>query len=227
MRRATGRFSLSAPHRGKRDCMRKAFSSLAALALAAAPVSIAAGATAKPMAAPMSMKYGTMPKCTAKSGPVVWYVAAAKRYYMKGSEPYGKGSGKYVCRTTAAAGGAKAGAAGHTGTAGTGAAMGSPSSPMTMAPRPMSSSLPNTNSPGNPMTSPMPGNTAGPGLPGSTNAAPGSRGSPMPAPSGMGSGSGNQGNTGAPGAGGQVPNNPASSTNSTTPGPSPSPSMRP
>jgi hypothetical protein len=34
--------------------------------------------------------------------------------------------------------------------------------------------------------------------------------------------SGNQGNTGAPGAGGQVPNNPASSSNS-NPNPSPSP----
>jgi len=36
-------------------------------------------------------------------------------------------------------------------------------------------------------------------------------------------GSGNQGNTGAPGAGGQVPNNPASSSNSTSPSPQSSP----
>ena len=40
--------------------------------------------------------------------------------------------------------------------------------------------------------------------------------------------SGNQGNTGAPGAGGQVPNNPASTSNShPNPSPSPRPSPRP
>ena len=48
---------------------------------------------------------------------------------------------------------------------------------------------------------------------------------PMPTPQPVSSGnpmSGNQGNTGAPGAGGQIPNNPASSSNN-SPSPSPHP----
>ena len=37
------------------------------------------------------------------TGPVVWYMAAAKTYYLKGSSHYGKGMGMYVCRATAVA----------------------------------------------------------------------------------------------------------------------------
>jgi hypothetical protein len=159
-----------------------------------------------------------MPHCTAKTGPVVWFMASAKLYYVKGSSHWGKGMGTYVCRATAVARGGHAGT-GMTGGTSHGTTGGSSPMPMTMtmAPRPMSS--PST------MTSPMPmpGNSPGPGLPNSTNAAPGSMGSPMPSMS-PGPTSGNQGNTGAPGAGGQVPNNPASSSNSN---PSPRPSPRP
>jgi hypothetical protein len=61
--------------------------------------------------------------------------------------------------------------------------------------------------------------TSAPGIPNGTNAAPGSRATPSSGGS-MNPSSGNQGNTGAPGAGGQVPNNPAAT-------PNPRPSMRP
>ena len=182
--------------------MRILVGGVAAAAFALGSMSVAsaqctmAGMMAKPM-----------PHCTAAAGPVVWYMASAKRYYLKGSAHYGKGAGAYVCRATAVARGGKPGATG---------AMGGHASPLpatkTMAPRPMPSSAPGT----------MPsGSTPGPGVPNSTNAAPGSMSSPGPMASGNPT-SGNQGNTGAPGAAGQVPNNPASSSNS-NPNPSPSP----
>ncbi|HEY0395772.1 MAG TPA: hypothetical protein VGD01_14835 [Candidatus Elarobacter sp.] len=217
--------------------MRIALSGLAVLALAATSVSAAIGATPGSMSGGM-MKSAMMPKCTASSGPVVWYMAPAKKFYMKGAAQYGKGTGKYVCRATAMTGGGKpgmAGSMGHGAMGGrssggssmggasssggssmggsSGGQMGTPSTPMTMAPKPI--------------ISPMPGGSMSPAIPGSTNAAPGSRGSPMPSASGsMGNASGNQGNTGAPGAGGQVPNNPASSSNSASPAPSSSPRPR-
>jgi hypothetical protein len=162
-----------------------------------------------------------MPHCSAKSGPVVWFMASAKTYYMKGSMHYGKGKGMYVCRATAVARGGHAGTGMMGGSHGTmGGSHATPGSSMpgtmTMAPRPMPSS------PSSAMPGSMPRTTPGPGLPNSTNAAPGSMGSsPMPMTSGNPT-SGNQGNTGAPGAAGQVPNNPASSSNS-NPNPSPSP----
>ncbi len=174
----------------------------------------------------------SMPHCTAATGPVVWYKASAKTYYMKGSMHYGKGKGMYLCRATAVARGGHPGMAGtmggmhgtmggsHGSMGGSHGTMGGHGSPMpmpmtmTMAPRPMST-------PGSAMPGSMP-STPGPGLPNSTNAAPGSQGSsPRPMTSGNPM-SGGQGNTGAPGAGGQVPNNPASSSNS-NPNPSPSP----
>jgi hypothetical protein len=67
------------------------------------------------------------------------------------------------------------------------------------------------------------GGSHGPSMPMPMTMAP----RPMPSANPASSGnpmSGNQGNTGAPGAGGQVPNNPASSSNNN---PSPSPSPRP
>jgi hypothetical protein len=176
---------------------------VAAFALGSISVAPAAPCT---MSGMMGTKF--MPHCTAATGPVVWYMASTKTYVLKGSARYGKGAGAYLCRTSAVARGGKAGMAGAMG--------GSHGSTMpatqTMRPRPMSSSAPGS----------MPStNTPGPGLPNSTNAAPGSMGSPRPMSSGNPT-SGNQGNTGAPGAGGQVPNNPASSSNS-NPNPSPSP----
>ena len=161
-----------------------------------------------------NMMSHSIPHCTAKTGPVVWYMASAKTYYVKGSARYGKGMGMYVCKATAVARG------GHPGVSGTMGAHGMPAA-QTMMPRPMSSAPSTMTSPGGAMATPMPRTTGGPGLPGSTNAAPGSQGSPRPMTSGNPT-SGNQGNTGAPGAGGQVPNNPASSSNS-NPNPSPSP----
>ena len=182
------------------------------------------------------MSHSMMPHCTAKTGPVVWYMASAKMYFLKGSMHYGKGMGKYVCRATAVAGGGRPGMAGshgmmggsHGTMGGSHGTMGGSHGTMggshqmtmpptqTMRPRPMSSS------PSNSMPGSMPQATPGPGLPNSTNAAPGSQGSsPRPMTSGNPM-SGGQGNTGAPGAGGQVPNNPASSSNS-NPNPSPSP----
>ena len=157
---------------------------------------LAIGSMSGAVAAPCTMTGmmgHAMPKCSAATGPVVWYMAATKTYYLKGASHYGKGRGTYVCRATAVARG------GHPGTSGTtsggthGTTGGSHPMPMTMtmAPRPMSSA------PSSPMTSPMPSSSGNPA-------------------------SGNQGNTGAPGAGGQVPNNPASSSNS-NPNPSPSP----
>jgi hypothetical protein len=162
--------------------MRILMSSAVAVAIAVGSTSVA-GAAQCTMSGMMG--HGAshmMPKCTAKTGPVVWFIAAAKTYYLKGSAHYGKGMGTYVCRATAVARGGHPGAAGPMG--GPHAMPGAMPSAMTMAPRPMTSA---------PMASPVPR----------------SSGNPM---------SGNQGNTGAPGAGGQVPNNPAS-----TPNPSPSP----
>jgi hypothetical protein len=189
----------------------------------AAVAAFALGSMTAAVAAPCTMTGGmmghAMPKCSVKAGPVVWFMASTKTYYMKGSAHWGKGMGTYVCRATAVARGGHPGMgtmSGSHGTMGGSHAMPSTAMPsaMTMAPRPMSS-------PSGAMTSPMPRTTPGPGLPNSTNAAPGSMGSPMPSSSGNPT-SGNQGNTGAPGAGGQVPNNPASTTNS-NPNPSPSP----
>jgi hypothetical protein len=163
-----------------------------AAAVAFALGTMSAGGAAQCTMAGMMMH--PMPHCTAKTGPVVWFMASTKAYYLKDSSAYGKGSGAYVCRATAVArgghpgphvGGAHGTMGGSHGTMG-----GSHGAPMpmtmTMAPRPMTSATPSPSG-GNPM-------------------------------------SGNQGNTGAPGAGGQVPNNPASSSNNN---PSPSPSPRP
>jgi hypothetical protein len=190
----------------------------------AAAAAFALGSMTVALAAPCTTGGGmmrhAMPKCSATTGPVVWYMASAKTYFVKGSSHYGKGMGMYVCRATAVArgghpgmgmmGGSHGSMGGSHGSMGGSHAMPGSSTPasampsaMTMAPRP------------------MPPTTPGPGLPNSTNAAPGSMGSPMPMTSGSPA-SGNQGNTGAPGAGGQVPNNPASSSNS-NPNPSPSP----
>jgi hypothetical protein len=183
----------------------------------AAATALAIGSMSMAVAAPCTMPGGMsghfIPHCTPKTGPVVWFMASAKTYYMKGSSHYGKGMGMYVCRATAVARGGHPGM-GMMGGGSHGTMGGSHGAPMpmtmTMAPRPMPSS-PSTTS-----------GTPGPGLPNSTNAAPGSQGSsPRPMTSGNPT-SGNQGNTGAPGAGGQVPNNPASTSNS-NPNPSPSP----
>lgn len=185
----------------------------------AAVAAFALGSTTAGVAARCTMMTGmsshAMPKCSPVTGPVVWWMASAKTYFLKGSSHYGKGTGTYVCRATAVAHGGHAGTGAMSGSHGSmsgahGSMGGSHATPgsampmtMTMAPRP------------------MPGTTPGPGLPNSTNAAPGSMGSPMPAASGNPA-SGNQGNTGAPGAGGQVPNNPASTSNS-NPSPTPHP----
>jgi hypothetical protein len=191
--------------------MKVLMSGAAAAAFALGSMSVAAAAPCT-----MSGMMGhsvLMPHCAVKTGPVVWWMASTKTYYMKGSSHYGKGTGTFACRATAVARG------GHPGTAGTmggshGSTMSMPAT-KTMAPRPMPSA------PGSAMPGSMPQATPGPGLPNSTNAAPGSQGSPRPMSSGNPT-SGNQGNTGAPGAGGQVPNNPASSSNS-VPNASPSP----
>ncbi|HEY0382656.1 MAG TPA: hypothetical protein VGC72_10685 [Candidatus Elarobacter sp.] len=196
----------------------------------AVAVAMAVGSMSVAVAGPCTMGgmmgHGTghfMPKCTAKTGPVVWFMAAAKTYYLKGSAHYGKGMGMYVCRATAVARGGHPGPGGSMrGPHATPGSMPMPPA-RTMVPRPMSSP------PAAPMTSPvpLPRTTTGPGLPNSTNAAPGSQGSPAPGSSGNPM-SGNQGNTGAPGAGGQVPNNPASTSNSSpNPSASPRPSPRP
>ncbi len=197
----------------------------------AAVAAFALGSMTVAVAAPCTMTGGmmshAMPKCTVKTGPVVWYMAAAKTYYMKGSSHYGKGNGMYACRATAVARGGKPGMAGSMGSHGS---MGSSHGSMGGSHAMPGSSMPGSTAPGSAMPSamtmaprPMPQTTPGPGLPNSTNAAPGSLGSPMPMSSGNPT-SGNQGNTGAPGAGGQVPNNPASSSNSS---PNPKPSPRP
>jgi hypothetical protein len=44
-----------------------------------------------------------MPHCTPMTGPVVWYVASTRAYFLKGSAAWGKGAGTYVCRATAVA----------------------------------------------------------------------------------------------------------------------------
>jgi hypothetical protein len=70
-------------------------------------------------------------------------------------------------------------------------------------------------------TRPQHHTTGGSPMPMTMTMAPRPMTTPNPASSGNPM-SGNQGNTGAPGAGGQVPNNPASSSNN-NPSPSPSP----
>lgn len=179
---------------------------IAAFALGSMSAAVAAPCTMSGMSHGSSTTT-MMPRCTARTGPVVWYVPATKTYIVRGSAHAGMGSGTYVCRATAVARGGHMAAMTHASMHGSGSSM-----PIakTMAPRPM------------PPGGAMPGNTPGPGLPNSTNAAPGSIGSPLPA--GGNPASGNQGNTGAPGAGGQVPNNPASTSNSN---PNPRPSPRP
>ncbi|MDP9107338.1 MAG: hypothetical protein M3N49_15595, partial [Candidatus Eremiobacteraeota bacterium] len=131
----------------------------------------ALGSMTVAVAAPCTMTGGVMghamPKCSATTGPVVWFIASAKTYFLKGSSHYGKGMGMYVCRATAVARG------GHPGMSTMGGAHGSMGgshampgsampSTMTMAPRPMST-------PGGAITSPMPRTTPGLGLPNSTN----------------------------------------------------------
>jgi hypothetical protein len=189
--------------------MRSIVSGVAAFALAAASATVA-------FAAPCTMSMGgttgmTMPKCSASNGPVVWWIASTKSYYMKGSPMYGKGHGKYACRATAVAAGghpgkAMAGSTSHGmggamshGTSG-GMSHGTMGSPMPMSTGPSNSGSGPTVTP--PASQPLGGQSPAAG----TN---------------MGNSSGNQGNTGAPGAGGQTPNNPASSTNNATPRPRP------
>ena len=159
--------------------MRILISGAAAVALALGSVS--AGAAA-PCTMPGMATTIAMPHCTAKTGPVVWFIVSVKLYYLKGSPQYGKGNGTYVCKAVAVARG------GHPGRAMTSGSQAMPPA-RTMVPRPMPGS----------MNSPLPSPMA------STNPT-----------------SGNQGNTGAPGAGGQVPNNPASTSNN-NPSPTPHP----
>ena len=168
----------------------------------AAAVAFALGTTSIGGAAQCTMAgmmMHPMPHCSAKTGPVVWFMSSTKAYYLKDSSAYGKGTGAYVCRATAVARGGHPGphvgashgmmGGSHSNMGGSHGMMGgSHGSPMpmtmTMAPRPMTSATPSPSG-GNPM-------------------------------------SGGQGNTGAPGAGGQIPNNPASTSNN-SPSPSPHP----
>jgi len=121
--------------------MRILFTGAAVAALALSSTA-GAGATSCTMNGMMSHP---MPKCTTKTGPVVWFRAPAKTFYMKGSSHYGKGMGMYVCRATAVARGGHAGMAGMMGGS-HGMMGGSHGSAMpitqTMAPRPMSSGNP-------------------------------------------------------------------------------------
>ena len=141
-----------------------------------------------------------VPHCTAKSGPVVWWMASAKTYYLKGSSHYGKGTGTYACRATAVARGGHPGMAGTMG--GSHGMMGGSHGMMGGSHGTMGGSH------GSPM--PMTMTMAPRAMP---SASPPSGGNPM---------SGGQGNTGAPGAGGQIPNNPGSTSNN-SPSPSPHP----
>lgn len=195
----------------------------------AAIAAFALGSVTVAVAAPCMMDGGmmshSMPHCTPRTGPVVWFTPSTKSFYRKGSSRWGKGTGMYVCRAAAVAHGGhpvnmnRGEMNGHHGMMG-----GSHAAPGSSMP---GSSMPGSSMPGTmtmaprPMSSPTPGL----GLPNSNNAAPGSQGSPRPMTSGNPM-SGGQGNTGAPGAGGQVPNNPASTSNS-YPNPSPSASPRP
>ena len=195
--------------------LRKMLSGIAVLALATASVT---AAFAMPMGS-MNMGGGMMPKCTSATGPVVWMSTSTKIYHMKGTPKYGKGKGMYVCRSTAMAhgghaammGGSMGGSMGH-GSMGGGA---------------MNHSIHGASTHGGT----MPASTPGPLNGGATSGT--SMGSPMPKatppltpgspmPNGnMGNSSGGQGNTGGPGAGGQTPNNPASTSNNATPQPRP------
>lgn len=199
--------------------MRSSLSGIAAMALVAISTSVAVAA---PSAMSVAMMHGShmMPKCTPTTGPVVWWMASTKTYYLKGASMYGKGMGVYACRAAAVARGGKPGKSMmHGGSMTHGDSMphgGAMPPAMTMAPRPMSTS---GSMPSGSTSAPMPMGNAAPGAQSNTP-VPASSGNPM---------SGNQGNTGAPGAGGQVPNNPASTSNSNpNPGsPSPRPSPRP
>jgi len=52
----------------------------------------------------MSAGMGTMmPACKPSSNYVVWYVKSTKTYYTRGNAMFGRGSGKYVCRSAAIA----------------------------------------------------------------------------------------------------------------------------
>jgi hypothetical protein len=167
---------------------------LASLAAAALSAGSTSGAFAASCTMTGMMMGPAMPHCTPVTGPVVWLVTTAKLYYLKGSPMYGKGKGAYVCRATAVARGAHPGRSTMGGPHGT---MGGSHDTM--------------------------GGSHGPSLPVTKTMVPRPMSSASP-PSGGNPMSGNQGNTGAPGAGGQVPNNPASSSNNN---PSPSPSPRP
>ena len=206
--------------------MRTMVSGVAAFALVAASAAVA-------FAAPCTMTMGgttstMMPKCTSTTGPVVWWVASTKMYYMKGSATYGKGHGMYACRATAVARG------GHPGKAMAGGAMshgaGGAMSHGTMAPSSGGTMPMSTTAPGGMMRSPAPmstgsmGTGTGAATPGAMVTPPATRplgGQTPPATTNMGNSSGGQGNTGAPGAGGQTPNNPASTTNNASPVPRP------
>jgi hypothetical protein len=207
--------------------MRTMVSGVAAFALVAASAAVA-------FAAPCAMNMGgttgmMMPKCTSTTGPVVWWVASTKTYYLKGSAMYGKGHGMYACRATAVARG------GHPGKAMAGGSMshgeGGAMSHGTMAPSSGGAMPMSTTAPGGMMRSPAPMSTGGSMGTGSGSATPGAMVTPPasrplggqtpPATTNMGNSSGGQGNTGAPGAGGQTPNNPGSTSNNATPVPRP------
>ena len=127
-----------------------------------------------------------MPKCTAATGPIVWWTASTKTYHMKGTPMYGKSSGKYVCKATAMHAGGKMAAMTHSngsmgngsmghGSMGTGGNMGSP---MTMGPRPASSAPGAMGS-----ASGNQGNTGAPGAGGQVPNNPGSTSNNNPSPS--------------------------------------------
>lgn len=183
--------------------MRKILSGIAVLALTTASATVAIAA---PPAMAMSHAMG-MPKCTSASGPVVWYMSATKKYFAKGAAMYGKGSGKYVCKGTAAKmKGAHMGAmgammshphrkSGVTTNGSTTMRPGAPAPPTPGAMAPGSMATPGAMAPGS-MASPgamTPGTMASPGSmsPGPATSpqmnkagpvSPGTGGSPAPAP---------------------------------------------
>ncbi|GAC1570913.1 MAG: hypothetical protein NVS3B7_00360 [Candidatus Elarobacter sp.] len=222
--------------------MRKMLSGIAVLALATASATAAIGMPAGTMTGGDMMGM-PMPKCTSRTGPVVWMDTATKTYHMKGTPKFGMGTGMYVCRKTAVARGghmAKMGGAMHGGAMHGGAMHGGAMHGGAMHGGAMHGDAMHGGSMSGGRTMPM----ASPGAMAKPRAmmSPGAMSSSMPMPSGttmgrptsaplggtstppngnLGNASGGQGNTGAPGAGGQTPNNPASTSNNATPVPRP------
>ncbi len=189
---------------------------------------------------------GAMMQCTGARGPLVWQATGSKTYVSRGNPRYGKGRGRFVCRGPIRAvtsnGSGTRSLLNRTGTgraiaprpAGTSAPGFQPTGSRTgtasrsrttttpARPRPAGTAAPGfqpTNggaaganaagsSPG--PVAPRPASTNAPGMP------PASGGNTSP-------GAGNQGNTGAAGAGGELPNNPGSTSNNTSPSPHASP----